>query len=123
MKVERQETSARWEEHAVNMLSTLKEGSALELLEDDMGGVDGTDMHRRWPTRLLELAINGNSKRFVAHDHCQELIRRRWWGEVIDAEGNTTKVFERHCPKWKILLILLQVSELPFMVTPSASFE
>ena len=71
------ELSERYEEWAVAMLTSCREEVALELLEDDFEG--------RWPNRLLELAISGSSKRFVAHEYCEELLDRRWRGDTLDS--------------------------------------
>ena len=35
----------------------------------------------RWHTPIMDLAIRGCSKAFVASEHCQELIDRRWRGD------------------------------------------
>ena len=76
---------AQYEEWAVQLLAACREEVAIELLEDDFEG--------RWPTRLLELAICGGSKRFVAHEYCEELIDRRWRGDTLDSDA----VMPRSC--------------------------
>ena len=58
--------SGTYEGWAVAMLGSCREEVAIELLEDDFEG--------RWPNQLLDLAIAGGSKRFVAHEYCEELL-------------------------------------------------
>ncbi|KAL1522794.1 hypothetical protein AB1Y20_017766 [Prymnesium parvum] len=73
--------SAEFEEWSVAMLTSCREDVAIALLEDDFEG--------RWPSRLLELAISGGSKRFIAHEYCEELLdrRQRWRGDTLDSDA------------------------------------
>jgi len=49
----------------------------LALLEDDGRCASGS-----WSLELFELALRGGSKKFVAHDYCEELLMRRWYGPM-----------------------------------------
>ena len=51
------------------MLTECREVTAIALLE---GHTD------RWAVPAMDLAISGASKAFVAHEHCQQLIDRRY---------------------------------------------
>ena len=90
-RMHREAESLKYEDWAVQMLSLCREDVAIELLEDDFGG--------RWPNSLLELAIRGGSKRFVAHDYCGELIERRWFGHTL----SSACALPRSCSAWYVV--------------------
>ena len=61
----------------VQMLAECRAATAVMLLEGHTV---------RWDVPVMDLAIAGSSKAFVAKEHCQVLIDRRWGG---DFDGST----------------------------------
>ena len=86
------------------MLSECSEAVATPLLEGHT---------ERWDLPILDLAIKGVSKAFVAHEHCQELIGRRWRG---DYDGSACMVPEDASPLQLLLRALCQVRVPPSVI-------
>ena len=68
------EMSSRFEAWAVGMLSECPQSAAAALIEGHTA---------RWHMSLLQLALSGHSKHFIAHEHCQSIIKQRWRGNYV----------------------------------------
>ena len=83
---EQQELSERYERWAVAVLSACTESVGMSLVEGQT---------ERWHMALLDLALAGESRDFIAHQFCQSIIAQRWRGNYegsgcMLAETSTT---------------------------------